>query len=60
MAEKKDIHTLHRYFLWETKMKELFLARLEGAAEDAEIKLGTVEDIETFHYMSYWYAAPSS
>jgi len=53
-ATKTEIHTLHRYFIWQTVMRQHFFDRLGDRPEK-----GPKEhpDIEAFLYMSYWYAA---
>ncbi len=47
--------TLHRYFIWANRMRTLFDDVLQRKAA-GQIDAGRFE-IETFHYMSYWYSA---
>lgn len=55
--ERRDIHTLHRYYIWQNKMRELFYEELQSAAaRNVPIEIGSNEQIRVFHYMSYWYA----
>jgi hypothetical protein len=53
-ATEAEILTLHRYFIWQTRMREHFYDRL--AEETPPPPEGHI-DTETFMYMSYWYAA---
>ncbi len=53
-ATETEIHTFHRYFIWQTVMRQHFFDRL---GEHPETGPKGHPDIETFLYMSYWYAA---
>jgi hypothetical protein len=57
VSETREIHTLHRYYIWQNKMREHLDAELRSASErEVAIVVGTNEQINVFHYMSYWYA----
>jgi hypothetical protein len=54
VATRAEIHTLHRYFIWQTTMRQHYFDRLvEGAPPGPKGN----PDIVAFMYMSYWYAA---
>jgi hypothetical protein len=56
VATDSDIFTLHRYFIWQNRMREHFYDGLaEARAAGRPITHGTDEMIEAFLYMSYWY-----
>jgi hypothetical protein len=46
-----SVGTLHRYFIWANQMRVHF----DGIISKS--KLGGAPEIESFLYMSYWYAA---
>jgi hypothetical protein len=56
----RDLHTLHRYFLWADRMRVLFYATLaeDKARSDASgAPRDPTTDVLFVHpYMSYWYA----
>jgi len=54
MAEKKGIHTLHRYYIWANRMRVHFDEVLQQRMA-AKIEKGRME-VESMLYMSYWYA----
>lgn len=52
MAQIPQIFSLHRYFIWANRMRTHFDEIIEGGLESASSK----EGIESYLYMSYWYA----
>ena len=51
VTEAKGWFTLHRYFIWADRMKVHFDEVLRSKNKDDE-----TYELETFLYMSYWYA----
>jgi hypothetical protein len=55
--DRREVHALHRYFVWANRMRVEFFAVLEAARERGErIDLAEDEGIHAFMWMSYWYA----
>lgn len=52
MPKDAEIFTLHRYFIWANKMRTLFnvILKLKKRIRKSQY------EIESFMYMSYWYA----
>lgn len=56
MATDAEIHTLHRYWIWQNKMREHFDELLTVTSPRGErITLVSDAGIHAFLYMSYWY-----
>jgi hypothetical protein len=54
----RDVHTLHRYFLWADRMRVHFYATLaaDRAQSSAGVPQEPTSDVFLHPYMSYWYA----
>lgn len=56
-ASRRAIHTLHRYYIWQNRMRVEFENVLTDAAErGVPVTSGSDEEIHAFMWMSYWYA----
>lgn len=53
IIKPKEVHTLHRYFIWSDRMREHYKSTLGTGKIDVASENG----ISTLLYMSYWYAS---
>lgn len=53
IIKPKEVHTLHRYFIWSDRMREHYKQTLRAG----KFIVNSENGISTILYMSYWYAS---